>query len=594
MSDVDLLLDNAFLAYNQKEYDKAEECVRQALVLSPTNGDGLYLLGLIAIKSNAFEPAEKLLYQAVQFYPENKGYQLSLAFVLEKQGRLDEALSFYEHFKEDAFALAQIGLIYLKKGQADFAKSAFDKALTLDKGVATAYIGLALILRGQGDYEKALESLEKGEKEALTAELLFQKAITYRLMGKFSAALREIKGALSLDKTAAFYNEKGLNEEALNCLESAKLSYEEALEMNAYFADAFANLGNIYFKENDFKRAEDAYKRALGVDKDFLNAHHNLALLLHKMGRLNEALEHFRSVIILNPRHQEALYNLAIILEEMGEFEEAAGLYFNLLTMEENKDWTLLQLRIQNTLYLMGKGDKKAKKQARSFAKGWVKSFPNSLVAKVTNSALNREKISDEEANAYTTLFYDAFADTYDEVIEKLESKVLEKIIPLIPNTAKSVLDLGCGTGALASHLPNDLEVLVGVDISKKMLEKAMKKKAYTRLVHQDVCAFLIADAGQYDAIIASDVTPYLSDLKGFLSLVQRRLEAGGVLLLSVETGLETVGTLSENGRFCYQAETVRTWLQELGFVMTYFEEIPLRKEGDAYAMGFVTQATVS
>lgn len=591
MSNVDLLLDSAFLAYNQKEYDKAEESARQALILSPTNGDGLYLLGLIAIESNALEPAEKLLYQAVQLYPENKNYKLSLAFVLEKQGRLEEALSFYEPFKEDAFVLAQIGFVYLKKGQADFAKSAFEKALTINKGVATAYIGLALILRGQGQYEKALDCLVQGESETKTAELLYQKAVTYRLMGKFSAGLREIERALSLEKTAAFYNEKGLNEEGLNLMEGAKLSYGQALDMNAYFADAYANLGNLYLKENDFKRAEDAYKRALGVDKDFLNAHHNLALLLHKMGRLTEALEHFRSVIILNPRHQEALYNLAIILEEMGEYEEAAGLYFNLLTWQDNQEWLVLRLRIQNTLYLLAKGDKKAKKQARSFAKGWAKSFPNCLVAKVTNAALNHEKISDEEAKAYATQLYDAFANTYDEVIEKLDAKALGKIVPLLPKGVQKVLDLGCGTGSLADYLMQDVPELVGVDISKKMLDKAMEKKAYTRLVHQDVCTFLRADTDTYDAIIASDVVPYLSDLKGFLSLIHNRLNATGVLLMTVEIGDEEAGILSENGRFCYKAEWLKSCFNALGFVLKHFDEIPLRKEGDSIAKGVLILA---
>ena len=162
MSEVDRLLDEAFLAYNNKDLDEAEELARSVLTLMPSSGDGLYLLGLIAAKKNAFEPAEKLLYQAVQLYPENKQYKLSLGFVLEKQGRLDEALSFYEPFKEDAYVLSQIGFIYLQKGLLDFAKSAFDKGLSLNEEVLTAYIGLALIFRREGNFKEALSILEKG------------------------------------------------------------------------------------------------------------------------------------------------------------------------------------------------------------------------------------------------------------------------------------------------------------------------------------------------------------------------------------------------------------------------------------------------
>ena len=72
MSTLDEMLDQAFWAYNQKDYDAAEDLARQVLTIAPAQGDGLYLLGLIASKMGAYEPAEKLLYQAVQLYPDNK------------------------------------------------------------------------------------------------------------------------------------------------------------------------------------------------------------------------------------------------------------------------------------------------------------------------------------------------------------------------------------------------------------------------------------------------------------------------------------------------------------------------------------------
>lgn len=589
MSNLDEMLDRAFFAYNQKEYDEAEDLARQVLTLAPANGDGLYLLGLIASRMGAYEPAEKLLYQAVQLYKDNKQYKLSLGFVLEKQGRLDEALSFYEPYKEDAFVLSEIGFIYLQKGQPDFANSAFDKALSLCKDVLTAYIGKSIILRRQDKVQQAMDLLQEALNHGQSAELYYQLAKTARALFSFKLAKNYIQQAIQMDAVATFYNEQGLIEEGLELNESAKLSYELAIEKNAYLADAYANLGNLYFKENELKKAEDAYKRALGVDKDFLNAHHNLALVLYAENRLTEALEHLRSVIILEPNHTSGLYNLAIILEETGDYSEAAGLYFNLLSQQ--KEIQDLEFRIQNVLTLLAKGDKKDKKQALSFAKGWVKSFPSSVVGRYLNASLTGEKVSKELSTAYAEALYDAFAPSYDKKMEKLESKTLSEIKALLPKKAKNILDLGCGTGGLTTVLKAGFDVLVGVDISKQMLALAEQKGGYTKLYHQDVLSFIKEDTSCYDLIVASEVTPYFSDIEAFLIDIKERLALDGSLILTFELGANEQGVqLSESSRFVYEKGFLERLFQTLGFQVLVQKEVPLRKEGDSFANGLIVQ----
>ncbi len=579
------MLDQAFLAYNQKDYDMAEDLARQVLTLAPAQGDGLYLLGLVASQMGAYEPAEKLLYQAVQLYPENKQYKLSLGFILEKQGRLDEALSFYDPYKEDAFVLSEIGFIYLQKGQPDFAKSAFDKSLSLNADVLTAYIGKSLILRRQNLFKDSLSLLEEALTHGQSAELYYQLAQAYRHVGKLKPALSAIENALKIQEVASFYNEKGLIEEAQGLIENAKYSYEMSIQKNAYSADGYANLANLYFKEKDLKKAEDLYKRALGIDKDFLNAHHNLALVLYEQNRLTEALEHLRSVIILNPNHTSSLYNLAIILEETGDYSESAGLYFNLLA--QKKEIQDLEFRIQNVLTLLAKGEKKDKKQALSFVKGWVKSFPESVVAAYTNASLNAQKVTEELSKAYAEALYDAFAPSYEQEMQKLQATPLEKISEIVAlKDTDHVLDLGCGTGSLSSYLTT-FNTLTGVDISKKMLLKAQEKGTYTRLVHQDITGFLKEDDNQYDFVVASDVTGYFSNIEAFLSLVFARLSKNGSFTFTIELGAtqEEVALL-ENARFVYKEEYVSTLLLNLGYTILIKNEIPLRKEGTGMAMG--------
>lgn len=586
MSEVDRLLDEAFLAYNNKDLDEAEDLARSVLTLMPSSGDGLYLLGLIAAKKNAFDPAEKLLYQAVQLYPENKQYKLSLGFVLEKQGRLDEALSFYEPFKDDAYVLAQIGFIYLQKGLFDFAKSAFDKGLSLNEGVLTAYIGLALIFRREGNFQEALSILEKGLSMGKSAELLYQLAQTCRLLEKNKQALSYIQEALQLEPTAAFYNEEGLIYEAMKYDSSAFLSYEEAIRLNSYCADAYANMGNLYFKENKLLKAEDSYKRALGIDSAFLNAHHNLALVLYKQGRLGESLEHFRSAILINPKHISSLYNLAIILEEMGEYSEAAGLYFNLLVLDDSLPD--IDFRIAQTLSLLSGVGKKEKKEALTFVEGWVKNFPENVVAVYTQKALTGKKVDEALAKKYSEALYDSFASSYDQVMEKLESKSLDEIILALPTrTWHKVLDLACGTGTFALKFEQEFQSLTGVDISKNMLQKADETEKYNRLCHQDIFSFLSNEETLYSLIVASDVIPYLQQLDLLFELVFAHLEEQGVFMFTVETD-DTLSQeeLQSTGRMVYPSKLVKEMLLKAGFKIEMQKEFPMRKEGTSFAKG--------
>lgn len=588
MSQIDGLLDTAFHAYNLNDFEHSEEIVREVLTLSPTNGDALYLLGLIAYRANAFEPAEKLLYQAVQLYPENKTYATTLASVLQKEGRLDEALSFYEPYKEtDSLVLSQIGFIYLQKNMDDFASSAFDKSLNLDKNNTTAFIGKALIKRKNHEDSEALSLLLDAQKIAITAELMYQLAVQYKIIGELNKALDAIEQALLMEKVASFYNEKGLILEKMGSIDSAQQSYENAINVDAYFPDSFANLANIYQMKEQFSKAEENYKRALSLDNQFLNAHHNLACLLYKQDRKTESLEHYRSALLINPRHISSLYNLAIILEETGEYLESVGLYFNILSLNATPEH--IDFRIASTLALLSGQSKKGKKQATDFAKGWVKSFPNNIIAQHMFNSLVGQKIDTEESLKYAEKLYDAFASSYEQTMEKIQSNVLKIIHTNLPNKFyKNILDLGCGTGSFSKELSNKFETLVGVDISSKMLKKAAEKKLYTNLIHADAFSFLKTSNMKFDLIIASELLCYTPNVEELLYEISTNLADNGLFVLSIEETMQKDILFSANGRYLYRFTYIQDLLKKYKFSIQNRIHAHLRREGIEFADGSI------
>lgn len=592
MSQIDELLDTAFHAYNLNDFEQAEEIVREVLTLSPTNGDGLYLLGLIAYRANAFEPAEKLLYQAVHLYPENKSYATALASVLQKEGRLDEALSFYEPYQEtDSLVLSQVGFIYLQKGRDDFALSAFDKALTLDKNNINAFIGKALLQRKNQQNKEALHLLLEARKINITAELMYQLSIQYRFDNQLSKALDSIKEALSLEQLASFYNEKGLILEEMGDIEEAQKAYEKAIEIDSYFPDSFANLANIYYRKEMFSKAEENYKRALGLDNQFLNAHHNLASLLYKQDRKTESLEHYRSALLINPHHISSLYNLGIILEEMGDYTEAAGLYFNILALKSTPPY--IDFRIASTLTALSEEGKKEKKQAIDFAKGWVKHFPENVIAKHTLASLTGTKIDPEQSLKYAEVLYDSFAPTYEQTMEKIQSRVLEIINKNLPiDSYQTVLDLGCGTGSFGNSVQKTFHTLIGVDISKEMLKKTAKKNVYTELIHKDALSFLKTSSIKFDLIVAAELLCYLPVVSELIKEVSAHLIEKGVFVLTIEETQEKEILLAGNGRYLHQFSYIEKQLNENHLFLQKRIQTPLRKEGKNFAMGSILFCT--
>ncbi len=592
MNDIDTLLDTAFDHYNAGDFEMAEEIGRRVLSIEPAHGDGLYLLGLIAFQSGALEPASELLYQAVKLYPSSDNYALSLASVLQKQGRYDEALSFYEKHKENPIVLTQMGLIYAQKGQIEWATSAFHKALELDKTNIDALVGLATILQQQGDLNGAENMLIKAPRQ--TPELFYRLAVVYRLQDKNDMALMAIDNAVNGLKNHIYLNEKGLILEKLGQDEEALSVYQEASCLNAYYSDSLVGQGNIYLRKNEFRLAEDMYKKALALDHKFFTAHHNLASLLYKQGRKNEALDHYQEAVIIDPKNMSAVYNLGIIQEDVGDYSEAAGLYFNALV--GGFDNPALEFRIASTLEALFKSSKDGKKQALDFVKGWVKHFPDSVVALRTLTVLTGKKSSTDArvAEAYAKKLYDVFATEYDEKMEKLEAGALDETIKTVSEKQfKKVLDLACGTGCFGKKLKHNFNSLTGVDISQNMLDIAHITGVYDKLIRSSVSEYLKSSKDTFDLIVALELTGYLDNLSDLFQGVKSHLAPDGMFIFSIEYPTDKNDTqLSVSGRYLYSLEFAQSALEKVGFKTVEIKEINLRREGSGYAQGALFVAT--
>ena len=134
---------------------------------------------------------------------------------------------------------------------------------------------------------------------------------------------------------------------------------------------------------------------------------------------------------------------------------------------------------------------------------------------------------------------YAAFAAFYDRIMGDRDDEIarirtyISKYLP----GARSLLELGCGTGALLAGLAPELRV-TGLDRSPQMLAIAAQAVPEARLLQGDITAFRLPE--RFDVIICMfDTLNHVQSLAGWTSLfscVHEHLADGGLFIFDVNT----------------------------------------------------------
>ena len=359
MNNIDFLLDSAFKDYNSGEYGSAEQKTREALMLSPTHGDALYLLGLIAYKKGVWTEAMDLLSLVVKIYPDYSNYRLALAEVYQNHGDYDKAEELYLTEKKNPHAMAEIGWIELKKGNHKKAKEIFKK-----NPVARSFLGLSDLNKGKQKLMYLKKAFEIDPSD-FTARAL---ALYYLDKNEYKQAKPYVE-KLSKDKfiQALWLRQHHQETKALELLKQLTME-------NTFLWEPWFELAKTAEQISDIMLAESAYRRVLDLKTNSFDAAKSLARLLMKEGRLSEAIDIYQKLVRDNPQDKEILLAVATILSELNEPLEALGIYFNLISLGQKG----LSKTIEEQILKLSKTDKET---ALRFAKGWIKHFPKNKSA---------------------------------------------------------------------------------------------------------------------------------------------------------------------------------------------------------------------
>ncbi|RYE30439.1 MAG: class I SAM-dependent methyltransferase [Hyphomicrobiales bacterium] len=155
------------------------------------------------------------------------------------------------------------------------------------------------------------------------------------------------------------------------------------------------------------------------------------------------------------------------------------------------------------------------------------------------------------------------------------EWPVLRGMLPAL--VGRQVLDLGCGFGWFSGFAAGEgAASVLGVDVSEKMLERARRETADSRVAYDRADLESYAPpAGVFDLAYSSLAFHYVEDLAGLFGRVNRALKPGGRLVCSVEHPIMTAPARQEwladaDGRATWpvngyndEGRRVNNWLAE-------------------------------
>jgi ubiquinone/menaquinone biosynthesis C-methylase UbiE len=133
---------------------------------------------------------------------------------------------------------------------------------------------------------------------------------------------------------------------------------------------------------------------------------------------------------------------------------------------------------------------------------------------------------------------YDRIAAFYDLAIVPAQLVIAGRRRGLLRQARGRVLDIGIGTGATLGLYPSGVQV-VGVDVSQRMLERAVRRARRRRpsvFLGRASAGRLPFRSGLFDTVVTSLVLCSVPDLPGVLAEIKRVLVPDGQLLLIEHT----------------------------------------------------------
>ncbi|MBU0965061.1 MAG: tetratricopeptide repeat protein [Proteobacteria bacterium] len=359
--------------------------------------------------------------------------------------------------------------------------------------------------------------------------------------------------------------------------------FPQVLTPSPELAGYHYNLGVRHFSQGNFAQAALSYLEAATINPGDPDIFFNLALTMKEMGYLEEAKEYYEKVLSLTPDDPDTHYNLGVLLKEMAAPEQAISSFEKVIALDP--------YYLSAHKYLAGLFQQTGRKdQALASYRKVIEINPASESAQHMLEALEG-KTTVTCPLAYSKELFDQFSDHFDDaMLTKLACTIpaqLRLVMDDFPseNFFDNGLDMGCGTGLSGLAFRDCVTHFTGIDLSGKMLAKALEKEVYTTLDENDILSFLDKTAETFDFFLAADVFIYLADLTPIFGLIRKKARIHASFLFSTEICAENY-CLQTSGRYAQAESYINALADNCDFKVYCRHRVNLRKEKNKWIKG--------
>lgn len=134
----------------------------------------------------------------------------------------------------------------------------------------------------------------------------FDRATLYFYRGNYELAVNEINKALEIEKTAEYYNLKGLLLAELGKFDDSKKVFAQALKLEPNLAEIHNNLGLLYLKMKKLDDAVVAFQEAVKKNVNYALAYVNLGKAYIEREKYDDAIKAFEKALQIDPSNYDA------------------------------------------------------------------------------------------------------------------------------------------------------------------------------------------------------------------------------------------------------------------------------------------------
>jgi predicted TPR repeat methyltransferase len=371
----------------------------------------------------------------------------------------------------------------------------------------------------------------------------------------------------------------------------------QAIEREPRFAGFHNNLGNIHMSHGRTEAATQAYERAVALNPEDADLHNNLGALYKVLDREAEAEAAYLQALALNARHINAYNNLGLLYAAQGDRPRAISHYTKALELMPGNE--AARKLLATTYYSTGRIQ-----DAAEVYRQWLESEPDHPMARHMYAACSGEGVPQRADDVYVEQTFDRFAESFESVLNErlnyqapqLCANMLARQLPA-PQHQFVMLDAGCGTGLCGPLMVPWAKQLAGVDLSRRMLDRAQAKGVYADLYKAELTEFLRLSPNQWDVVVSADTLCYFGDLCEVIKAAAASLKPGGTLVFTVEALPDEVAAghqIQPHGRYAHSRPHLIEALSRAELSLLDLEDVVLREEGGKPVQGYLVVARLA